>query len=200
MLFESAQLSAQENYQLLVGGVTPRPIAWISSLSAAGVANLAPYSFFSVASCNPPVLSFTQVTPRDLKNKDTLTNLSETGECVVHIVNEALLEKMNLTSALLPSTESEFQFANIATCASQTVNVPSVADAPVRYECKLREIIQVSDLPMGGTLVLLDVKAVVVADSLLENGRINQAALESVGKMGGDWYALTSAQRELARP
>ena len=72
-------------YSYLVGGITPRPIAWISTLSEKGIANIAPYSFFTVASCNPPVLSVTQVNPRDHANKDTLTNLLATKECVVNI-------------------------------------------------------------------------------------------------------------------
>ena len=101
MVFDVAQLDAQQNYQLLIGGITPRPIAWISTRSKEGVDNLAPYSFFTVASCNPPVLLYTQVTQRSGNNKDTLQNLLETKECVVNIVNSALLEQMNATSAAL---------------------------------------------------------------------------------------------------
>ena len=95
MIFDVAKLESQEKYRLLNGGITPRPIAWISTRSRDNIDNLAPYSFFTVASCNPPVLLYTQVTQRSGIDKDTLQNLIETGECVVNIVNSALLEKMN---------------------------------------------------------------------------------------------------------
>jgi flavin reductase (DIM6/NTAB) family NADH-FMN oxidoreductase RutF len=93
MNFAMSALDVQGKYRLLNGGVTPRPIAWISTRSKDGVDNLAPYSFFTVASCNPPVLLYTQVTQRSGIDKDTLQNLLATKECVVNIVNSALLEK-----------------------------------------------------------------------------------------------------------
>ena len=134
MIFNTSELATNEIYRLLVGGVAPRPIAWISTLSVDGVANIAPYSFFNVASCNPPILWYSQVNPRDGQNKDTLRNLIETQQCVVHIVNTALLEQMNLTCASLPAEQSEFDFAQIETEPSQTVLALAVKHAPVRYE------------------------------------------------------------------
>jgi flavin reductase (DIM6/NTAB) family NADH-FMN oxidoreductase RutF len=126
MIFDVSVLENQEKYRLLNGGVTPRPIAWISTRSPEGIDNLAPYSFFTVASCNPPVLLYTQVTQRSGIEKDTLQNLMATGECVVNIVNSTLLEKMNLTSASLHKDESEFDFANVERCASDQVMPRSV--------------------------------------------------------------------------
>ena len=200
MIFDVSQLESQEKYRLLIGGVTPRPIAWISTRSRANIDNLAPYSFFTVASCNPPVLLYTQVTSRSSIDKDTLQNLIETGECVVNLVNAALLEKMNLTSASLKIEESEFDFAGVDSCSSHKVTPRSVKGSPVRYECTLREIISISDLPTGGTVVLLDVKFVYVRNDLYENGIINQQLVDSVGKMGGDIFSLTSENVELNRP
>lgn len=200
MIFEVSELEAQEKYRLLNGGVTPRPIAWISTRSSEGVDNLAPYSFFTVASCNPPVLLYTQVTQRSGVDKDTLQNLAETGECVVNIANAALLEKMNSTSASLPIDESEFDFANVESCASSKVTPRSVKDSPVRYECSLRQVIPVSDLPTGGTVILLDVKCIYVRDDLYKDGNIDQHLLVSVGKMGGDHFTYTSDTIELKRP
>ncbi|MBR9857064.1 MAG: flavin reductase family protein [Gammaproteobacteria bacterium] len=200
MIFDIEELENQDKYRLLNGGVTPRPIAWISTRSRDGVDNLAPYSFFTVASCNPPVLLYTQVTQRNGINKDTLQNLLETGECVVNIVNSTLLESMNQTSASLDSNESEFDFAGIESCASVKVKPRSVKDAPVRYECTLREVIPVSDLPTGGTVILLDVKCVYVRDDLYLNGVIDQQRIDSVGKMGGDHFSLTTENVELTRP
>tara|TARA_R110000744_G_scaffold307146_1_gene415362 strand:+ start:540 stop:1142 length:603 start_codon:yes stop_codon:yes gene_type:complete len=200
MIFDVSKLENQEKYRLLNGGVTPRPIAWISTRSGGNIDNLAPYSFFTVASCNPPVLLYTQVTQRSGIDKDTLQNLIETGECVVNIVNSALLEKMNLTSASLTNDESEFDFADVESCASYKVQPRSVKDAPIRYECTLREVIPVSDLPTGGTVILLDVKFVYVRDDLYNNGNINQGLIDSVGKMGGDHFSFTSKNVELKRP
>jgi flavin reductase (DIM6/NTAB) family NADH-FMN oxidoreductase RutF len=200
MNFNISELSIQEKYRLLSGGVTPRPIAWISTRSKSGVDNLAPYSFFTVASCNPPVLLYTQVTQRSGIDKDTLQNLKDTGECVINIVNTHLLEKMNLTSAPINIEESEFDLAKIEHSKSNVVNPLSVKESPVRYECTLREIIHLGDLPTGGTLVLLDVKFVYVRDDLYSAEGINQELIDSVGKMGGDGYSPTSDYIALNRP
>jgi flavin reductase (DIM6/NTAB) family NADH-FMN oxidoreductase RutF len=200
MNFNISDLGVQEKYRLLNGGVTPRPIAWISTLSTSGVDNLAPYSFFTVASCNPPVLLYTQVTQRSGMDKDTLQNLKETGECVVNIVNSQLLEKMNLTSASISYDESEFDLAKVDHCSSQIVKPLSVKESPIRYECTLREVITLGDLPAGGTLILLDVKFVYVRDDLYSAEGINQTLIDSVGKMGGDGYSPTSNYMSLHRP
>ena len=153
-----------------------------------------------MASCNPPVLIYTQVTQRSGIDKDTLQNLIETGECVVNIVNAALLEKMNRTSASIDIDKSEFDFADVESCSSHTVTPRSVKESPVRYECALREVLPISDLPAGGTVILLDVKCVYVQDDLYEEGNINQQLVDSVGKMGGNHFSLTSANIELKRP
>lgn len=200
MIFDVSELENQEKYRLLNGGVTPRPIAWISTRSCNNIDNLAPYSFFTVASCNPPVLLYTQVTQRSGIDKDTLQNLIETGECVVNIVNTALLEKMNLTSASLKINESEFDFAGVKRCSSYEVMPYSVTESPIRYECTLRQIIPISDLATGGTVILLDVKFIYVQDDLYKNENIDQQLVDSVGKMGGNHFSLNSKNVELNRP
>lgn len=200
MNIAAESLATPDIYRLLVGGVTPRPIAWISSVSEAGVHNLAPYSFFSVVSVNPPVLSYTQVNPQTGQDKDTLKNLIATKECVVHIVDSEALERMNLTCVNLPSEQSEFDFAEVESEASQMVAALSVKDAPVRYECRLREVLRMGEQPGNGSLVLLDVVSVYVSDHLYQEGHINQRELDSVGKMGGDFYSFTTGLEALARP
>jgi len=200
MIFETSNLDANEIYRLLVGGITPRPIAWISTLSANGVANIAPYSFFNVASCNPPILWYSQVNPKNGQDKDTLRNLIETKQCAVHIVNSQLLEKMNLSCALIAAEQSEFEFAQIESESSHTVAALAVKHAPIRYECHLREVIQLSSLPSGGTVVLLDVKSIYVDDHVWDGQMIDQQRLDSVGKMGGDFYSLSTDLHKLSRP
>jgi len=200
MHFNVSTIGVQEKYRLLNGGVTPRPIAWISTRSKEGIDNLAPYSFFTVASCNPPVLLYTQVTQRSGLDKDTLQNLKETGECVVNIVNTHLLGKMNSTSASIKMAESEFVFADVEHITSKVVTPLSVKASPIRYECTLREVITLGDLPAGGTIVLLDVKSVYVRDDLYNDEGINQKLIDSVGKMGGDGYSPTSTYIALNRP
>ena len=213
MIFDVTELESQEKYRLLTGGITPRPIAWISTRSAEGVDNLAPYSFFTVASCNPPVLLYTQVTQRSGIDKDTLQNLLATKQCVVNIVSADLIEKMNQTSASLAHDESEFDFAGIESCASHLVSPRSVQDSLIRYECTLRETLSINhtsmnglpagDAPinaMGGTVIMLDVKSIYVRDDLYDNGIINQHLVNSVGKMGSDFFSLTSEILELQRP
>ena len=153
-----------------------------------------------MASCNPPVLLYTQVAQRTGIDEDTLQNLLETGEWVVNIANFDLLEKMNLTSASLDRAANEFDFAEVKQCPSQTV-MPALGKAsPVRYECTLREVIGTSDLPTGASVVLLDVQCIYVRDDLYINHRINQQLIDSVGKMGGDVFSLTSANLEIKRP
>ncbi|KTF17557.1 flavin reductase family protein [Pseudoalteromonas carrageenovora] len=187
-------------YSYLVGGISPRPIAWVSTLNEDGVANVAPYSFFTVASCNPPVLSVTQVNPRDKAIKDTLANVLATKECVVNIVSHAQVEKMNQSCANYASDVSEFDAANITKVASEMVAVPGVADSKVRYECKLREVITFSSEPGGGQMILLDIVGICVEDETLVDGYIDPTNLDSVGRMGGDYYATTRDKFVLKRP
>ncbi|MDB2355795.1 flavin reductase family protein [Pseudoalteromonas sp.] len=187
-------------YSQLVGGITPRPIAWVSTLSADGVANIAPYSFFTVASVNPPVLSVTQVNPGEKRNKDTLNNLLASKECVVNIVSEQQVEQMNQSCANYSPEVSEFIAANIESTASQTVKPLSVASSKVRYECTLREVITISEQSAGGQMMLLNVVGVYIDDLVLVDGYIDPTALKSVGKLGGNDFATTQQLFSLARP
>jgi flavin reductase (DIM6/NTAB) family NADH-FMN oxidoreductase RutF len=185
---------------LMVGSITPRPIAWISTLSDTGVLNLAPYSFFTVASCNPPVLTVTQVNPRDRAAKDTLTNLRATKECVVNIVSEELAELMNASCGDYAPDISEFAVLDIESAPSQQVNVAGVKAAKVRFECTLRDVVSISSLPMGGHMMLLDVVNIFVNESVLVEGQIAPHLLNTIGKLGGNLYSTTHERFEMARP
>jgi flavin reductase (DIM6/NTAB) family NADH-FMN oxidoreductase RutF len=200
MNFDPRHIEATQIYQVMVGSITPRPIAWISTLSDTGVLNLAPYSFFTVASCNPPVLAVTQVNPRDRAAKDTLTNLRATKECVVNIVSEELAEVMNASCGDYAADVSEFAVLGIESAPSQQVNVAGVKAAKVRFECTLREVVSISSLPMGGHMMLLDVVNIFVNESVLVEGQIAPHLLNTIGKLGGNLYSTTHERFEMTRP
>jgi flavin reductase (DIM6/NTAB) family NADH-FMN oxidoreductase RutF len=196
-LADNPELNA---YAYFVGSITPRPIAWVSTLSEDGIPNIAPYSFFSVASCTPPVLSVTQINPRDKLNKDTLTNIDATKECVINIVSHELVEQMNASCANFPASVSEFTAVGIEQIPSSLVKPPGVFNAKVRYECELREIISISNEPGGGKVMLLNVKGVYINDAILESNTITPSKLNTVGKMGGDYFSQTNGLFTLQRP
>lgn len=200
MYFSTSGGNPQQHYKLLTGGVVPRPIAWVSTISPEGVANLAPYSFFTVASVNPPVLCVVQVTPRNRSKKDTLFNLENGSDCVVNVVSHELAQVMNQTCGDYSPAVSEFEAAGVQQTPSTAVKAPGVAQAKMRYECTLREVKVVADNPMGGQMMLLDVQGVYVADDSLEGDTINPIVLDAVGKTGGDGYATTRERFELERP
>lgn len=200
MQYNTSELDMAQLYPLLVGGIIPRPIAWVSTRSSQGIDNLAPYSFFSVASCTPPVLTMTQINAQPESDKDTLRNLKETQECVINIVSADLAEIMNASCANYAQDESEFEALKIAACNSQAVTVKGVAQAKVRYECRLKDVIALSDQPGGGKLILLDVLHIYVDDMLIQEGTIQSEKLNAVGKLGGNEYTYASADFGLARP
>lgn len=200
MHYHTPDLNISQLYPLLVGGIIPRPIAWVSTRSSKGIDNLAPYSFFSVASCTPPVLTVTQINAQPESDKDTLRNLKETQECVINIVSADLAEMMNASCANYAQDESEFDALKIAACNSQAVTVKGVAQAKVRYECRLKEVVTLSDQPGGGKLILLDVLHIYIDDELMQDGTIQPENLNTIGKLGGNDYTYASADFELARP
>ncbi|MGE4500715.1 MAG: flavin reductase family protein [Hydrogenovibrio sp.] len=200
MHHDITQLEPLQTYKMLVGGIIPRPIAWVSTLSAQGTDNIAPYSFFSVASVTPPVLTITHVMPQTQQEKDTLRNLKETGDAVVNIVSAEMADKMNASAAVQPNNVSEFTTADIPACNSEKVRAKSVATAPVRYECKLRELLPISDQPTGGTLILLDVVNIFIDDDIVQDGMIQADQLDAIGKLGGDLYSTTRDRFALERP
>lgn len=182
-------------YRVLSSAVVPRPIAWVSTRSAEGVDNLAPYSFFTVASVDPPVVLFAPVDGAD-GLKDTPRNARDSGEFVVNIVTDGLEEAMNRTSASLPAGESEFDHADIERADSRVVDAPRVADAKIAFECTLRDLLDVG----GSTLVLGDVRYVHLDESVTTEGKIDVNDVDAVGRLAGSLYARTDDRFGLERP
>ncbi len=203
--FTAAELSPTDNYKLLAGSVVPRPIAWVSTVDADGIRNLAPYSWFTAVSANPPVVCFCPAL-REAKDglratKDTLENVRATGEFVVNIVSDETVEAMNTTAAQLPPEVDEFVRAGVTALRSEMVRPPRVAEAKVQMECRLLQVLEVSKLPGGGALVLGEVVRFHINDAVLAPGfHVMPEELRAVGRMAGATYVHTSDRFDLERP
>jgi flavin reductase (DIM6/NTAB) family NADH-FMN oxidoreductase RutF len=189
-------------YKLLTGSILPRPIGWISTVNAQGRPNLAPFSFFNAVCSKPPTVVFCPlIRGRDGKTKDTLNNVRATNEFVVNIVAEELLPAMNLSSVEAPPDLNEFEFAGVTPAASHAVRPPRVQESPVHFECRVRQIVEISSEPGGGSLVIGEVLHIHVAERVLVGGdKINLAALKPVGRLAGGGYARIADVIELERP
>jgi len=204
--FDPAQESMQNIYQLMVGSIVPRPIAFVSTIDRRGVLNLAPFSYFTAVSADPPVVLFCPaVRPEDparalSAHKDTLRNIVNTREFVVNIVSEAMAEQMNATSAQVPPDVDEFALVGLTPLPSEAVKPPRVAESPVQMECRLRQIVEVSDKPGGGSVVMGEVLRFHIRDELVENYRVDADKLAAIGRMGGPTYVRTRDRFNLARP
>lgn len=200
-----SEQSPQDNYKLLVGAVVPRPIAFVSTVDAKGVRNLAPFSFFTVASANPPVVCFCpMVRPSGTQNlpptKDTLRNIIDTREFVLNIVSEEFGEKMNATSADLPPEVDEFEVSGLTPVPSELITPPRVGESAVQMECRLEQVVHVSTEPLGGSLVLGQVLRFHIRESMLNNFRIDPDQLHAIGRMAGATYCRTRDRFEMERP
>lgn len=199
-LLDEQPLSAGVIYRLLSGSVCPRPIAWVSTQDKNGNTNLAPFSFFNVASVNPPILAFSPLLDGSGLPKDTLRNLTELAECVVHIGNETLIEALNTTSASVPPEQDEFLLAGLEKAEMPGISVPRIAGAPVAFGCKLRDLIRFGDQPLAGTLVLAEIVAIHIDDAIWDGRHINMDVLKPVGRLAGSDYVRISDRFVLERP
>jgi flavin reductase (DIM6/NTAB) family NADH-FMN oxidoreductase RutF len=201
MIIDAAKSPVVDVYHLLVGIVTPRPIAWVTSVNAAGVVNLAPFSFFNAFGANPPVVVFSPTLRRDGSKKDTLRNIETNGEFVLNTAVESLAEQINLSSKEVPPEESEVELAGLHTLPSVKVKPPRLAEAPVNMECVVRQIVPVGNGPISANLVIGEIVMMHVEDSLLDvNGRVDPRKLRTIARLGGDYYCRTSDLFEMKRP
>jgi flavin reductase (DIM6/NTAB) family NADH-FMN oxidoreductase RutF len=175
--------------------VGPRPIGWISTRSAAGQLNLAPYSFFNAFNYTPPIIGFSSIGA-----KDTLRNITETGEFVWNLVTRPLADAMNASCAAVPPDVNEFELAGLTPLASTQVAAPRVAESPVAFECRMTQQLQLQGLD-GQTvptwLTLGEVVAVHIARHLLVDGVYDTAAAEPILRGGGpaDYFSVDASQR-----
>jgi flavin reductase (DIM6/NTAB) family NADH-FMN oxidoreductase RutF len=206
-----SQLPHREFYNILISAVVPRPIAWVSSLSASGQPNLAPFSFFNAVCAKPPLLAFAPGMRAARKSgvvrgepggepKDTLRNIRETGEFVINVVPYELGEAMNLTSGEYDATIDEFDLAKVGSAPSKVVRPPRVAESPVSFECKLYQIFDFNPDPEGGSLVIGEIVSVHIDERNLKEGRLDRNSLDLIGRMGGMQYTRTTERFEMVRP
>jgi flavin reductase (DIM6/NTAB) family NADH-FMN oxidoreductase RutF len=190
---------ADRAYAILSSLVTPRPIAWVTTLGPDGVVNAAPFSFFNVLGANPPILGFCPGDRADGTPKDTARNIRLAHEFVVNLVDEATAEAMNLTAASLPYGVSEITHAGLTTAPSSVVQPPRIAEAPACLECAEWGTLQIG----GNRLVIGLVKRVHVRDELFDPKtlRIRTADFHVIGRMASpNWYCHTRDRFELVRP
>jgi flavin reductase (DIM6/NTAB) family NADH-FMN oxidoreductase RutF len=206
-----SELPHNEIYNIILNSVAPRPIAWVSTVSASGQPNLAPFSFFNCVCVDPPLLAFAPgLRPPKNANpapgkvegvaKDTLRNVRETKEFVVNVVTFDLLERMNITSGEYDASVNEFELAKVTPAPSKLVRPARVGESPVSFECKLHQILDFSPAPTSSSLVIGKVVAIHIDDKHLKDGRIDRDSLDLIGRMGGIQYTRTRDRVELARP
>ncbi len=195
--FRVSELTRADPYKLTTGLIVPRPIGWIGSISADGIANLAPYSFFNAVSGAPPTFVFS---PGRGGRKDTLANVRESGEFTSNIVTEEVAEAMNATSATHPAEVDEFEAAGLSAVPSLSVRPPMVGECKANIECVVTQIVDIGHPDHGNALVIGEAVEFHVTDQILDGTRIDQADLRAVGRHAGNGYSRATDLFDLIRP
>jgi len=177
-------------HRYMLGAVTPRPIAFASTVDANGNVNLSPFSFFNVFSANPPIMIFSPARRgRDNTTKHTYENVLQVKEVVINIVNYDIVQQMSLSSTEYAQGVNEFEKAGLTPLASETIQPPRVAESPVQFECKVNEVISLGTEGGAGNLVICEVLKMHIDEAILDaDGKIDPVKLDAVSRMGGNWY------------
>jgi flavin reductase (DIM6/NTAB) family NADH-FMN oxidoreductase RutF len=200
---DTATSSWVDGYRRLTEVVIPRPIALVATVDPEGLPNLAPFSFFTIVSSNPPFLAFApQRMGRTGSKKDTLRNIELVGEFTVSVVTEKIAERVNVCAAPLPYGESEFVHSGLTPLAAERVKAPLVVESPVGLECTLEEIRTYGEAGGAGSLVVGRVVLMHVDPALRDpaDGRVLPERLRAVGRMGGSLWCRTRDTFALERP
>lgn len=188
----------------LLGAIGPRPIAFASTIDENGVNNLSPFSFFNVFSAAPPILIFSPArNGRTNTTKDTYNNVKAIPEVVINIVNYDILHQMSLSSSPYAPGVDEFVKAGLTPIASETIRPMRVQEAPVQFECKVNQVIELGDQGGAGNLVICEVTKIHIHEEIIgEDGMIDQHKINLVARMGGNWYchANEASMFEVAKP
>jgi len=204
LTINTSDISPLELQGYLQSAIAPRPICLASTIDKAGQVNLSPFSYFNLFSMNPPICIFSPSRRvRDNTTKHTLENLKEVPECVINIVNYAMVGQVSLSSCEYSKDVNEFTKAGFTQIPSELVAPPRVAESPIQLECTVAQIIALGEKAGAGNLVLAEIKRIHIAESVLNaNNKIDQAKLDLVARLGGDWYARINEQNlfEVTKP
>ena len=188
-------IPSKDRYKIVTATILPRPIAWVSTISADGVPNLAPFSFFTVASSDPFTLLFSCSHKPDGSKKDTWVNAEASSEFVVNLTNHATAEAMNITATTFPHGVSEFDAAGLTPAPCQTISAPRVLEAPVSFECKLTQIVEVG----GNAVIFGAVQMIHIDDAIYDGNYVNLAAMQPIGRLAGSGYYRVTDLFEMVR-
>ncbi|MCB0669323.1 MAG: flavin reductase family protein [Saprospiraceae bacterium] len=189
-------LTNPQRHQLMASAVAPRPIAFASTIDKQGRVNLSPFSFFNIVSTNPPVAVFS-VSRRgfDGSLKDTHLNVLEIPEVAINMVSYAMVQQMSLSSSQYPRDVNEFLKAGFNMSKCDGIQPPYVAEAPVVFECRVREIISLGGTGAAGNMIICDIDRIKVREELLDSaGKLDTTKIDLVGRMGDNWYCRASGE------
>lgn len=189
--FNPKNLDIKSNYQLMISGISPRPIAFVTSVSKDGIYNLAPYSFFNGFGANPPIVGFSPaLSGRTGLPKDTLLNIKDTNEFTISIVNSSMVGQVSLSSCEYDKKIDEYLKTGLSKEESMVVKTPYVKESPFVMECKLFDIIDLGGKPASGNLILGEVVMFHVSEDILDDkNQIDPYELDAISRLGGAWYS-----------
>lgn len=204
LTLKTSDLTPVQLQNYLQYAIAPRPICFASTIDAAGNINLSPFSFFNLFGTNPPTCVFSPARRvRDNSTKHTLENVLEVKECVINIVDYAMVQQTSLASTEYAKGVNEFEKAGFTMLQSELVKPPRVAEAPVQLECVINQVIPLGDKNGAGNLVLAEIKLIHIKEEILdEDGKIDQAKIDLVARLGGDWYCRVTSENlfKVAKP
>lgn len=197
------ELEVRDLHQILLGSVAPRPIAFVGTLDEDGGNNLAPFSFFNVFSANPPLVIFSPARRgRDNTTKDTYENLLKLGECTVNIVSYPMVNQMVLASTEYEKGVDEFVKSGFTPESCELIKPKRVAESPVSYECRIKDMLNYGKLPGGGNMFVAEIIMIHLNESILsQDGKIDPRKIDNVGRLGKAWYTRSKTDLfELGAP
>ncbi len=185
-----SELEHRERHQLLLSGVAPRPIAFVTSQDKLGNVNVSPFSFFNAYSSRPPIIAIgPAISSISGKAKDTLTNILETGECTISVVTYSMVEQISLASCEYGAEINEYEKSGLTQRASSIVKPPYVAESPFSMECTLHQFIPLCEDQGGnGRMLLMEVQLFHVSDSVYTDNKVDPRKMDLAARMGYDWY------------
>ena len=193
-----------EVYRYLSNAVTPRPIAFVSTIDKKGNKNLSPFSFFNVFSVNPPILVFSPVRRvRNNTSKDTLDNIKEVNECVVSLVSEEIAQQVSLSSCDFEANVNEFEKAGFTEIESELIRPSRIKESPINFECKVIDVIELGEEGGAGSLVLCEVLKIHIDEKVIdEKDELDPLKLNLVSRYGKNWYGKTTKESlyEIVKP